>query len=838
MKTFHHIITALLVLNVMLLQAQPKKKILPEDYNTWSELKDKKMAPNGKWISFTMDYRVGTDTLLLQHTTTGKRHKFPKGKRAEFTPDSNWFLYSIDNVVVVMSLNGKTNDTILKVKKQAFDRANKTLAILTTEDTKLLLYKTERQKPQEIPNTKDFAFSSKGALALITDKGIELMLDIKSKAVPILLDSINSFNRLAWDESGNTLVFFKSSPKGETTIANYHLNKGKIQFLKEETMAQMKMEIQFSKPVLFDMTADRIFLYAKSTEKPTLTDDSLVEVWESATPLHYPAQKETEQIPYVSKLQLWDLKNNRLKKIVSDTIPKIRLLPDRNYVLTYNPNQQGYLNLVYPLADYYLLNLQTASKKLLLPSQSTAAGLLAPSPKGPYIGYFNDRGWNICNYKTAVNRLIFDKASVEKEEEEEKYKSTSPGWTDDGKYMVLFIGLDIWLVSPDGTQKKRITNGKETGIKFRPANEIHKSTGAFLNEEIGTKYFNLSEGFLLQGSLPDKTTRIYKWTPAKGLILLYKDKAKISICCKSANGQSILIERQTVKAPPSLWLIDSSTKKAVLQYESNSHYKKYEIPRAKLLSYKNGSGKDLNAVLHYPTGYEEGKNYPMIVYIYELLSQHLYSYNLPSLYEATGFAVANYTNDGYFVLMPDITYTIGDPGTSAAACVLKAVDVALQTTTIDKKRLGLIGHSYGGHEASLIITKTPIFAAAVAGAASTNMISDYLSLNDVTLGNKFWKFESHQYRMGTSPFDSWETYIKNSPVMNAEKISTPLLSWHGKADGTVDWRQSVELHLALKRLKKTNTLLAYPSEGHILANPDAQFDLTSHIKKWFDQYLK
>jgi dipeptidyl aminopeptidase/acylaminoacyl peptidase len=838
MKTLHFKITAVLILAVFFLQAQSKKKILPEEYTKWSELKDEKMAPDGKWIAFVVDYTVGTDTLFLQHVATGKRRKFPKGNQAVFTPDSNWFLYSIDNALAVHNLKDKTTIRVQNVKKHAFNKANGILAILTANDSKLLLYKTKEKKPQEIPNTKDFAFSSSGALAFLTYKGVTLIQDTKSPAITILEDTESSFSGLTWDDSGSSLVFFKTASNGTTTAVSYHSTTGKMQFLEKEAIAQMKVELQSSKPVLFDPVAQRIFLYAKSTQKPALTDDTLVEVWEAATPLHYPAQKETERIPYVPKLHIWDLKDNSLKKMVSDTVPKIRLLPNRKYALAYNPNKAGNLHLENPVADYYLLDLQTGSTKLLLPSQCTAAGLLAPSPKDSYIGYFDDSGWNIYNYKTAVHRLIFDKASVEKEEEDEKYKSTSPGWTQDGKYMILYIGLDIWLISPDGTQKKRITNGKETGIKFRPANEIHKSDRPFLNEEIGTKYFNLSEGLILQASLPNKTTSIYKWTPAKGLILLYKDKAKVSVCCKSANGQSILIERQTATVPPSLWLIDSSTKKAVLQYQSNSHYKKYEMPRVKLLSYKNGNGKNLNAVLHYPTGYEEGKKYPMIVYIYELLSQHLYSYNSPSLWQTTGFAPANYTNDGYFVLLPDITYTIRDPGTSAADCVLKAVDVALQTATIDNKRIGLIGHSYGGHETSLILTKTPIFAAAVAGAASTNMISDYLSLNDITLGNKFWKFESHQYRMGISPFDNWEAYIKNSPVMNAEKITTPLLSWTGKADGTVDWRQSVELHLALKRLKKKNTLLVYPNEGHILNNLEAQFDLTSRIKKWFDTYLK
>lgn len=820
------------------IQAQAKGKIPVEDYNKWGELKAEKMALDGKWISYKMDYAVGTDTLFLQKVATGERQKFPNGVQAEFTADSNWFLYAVDTYLFVLNLKNNTNDRIQNVKKYADNKATGTLAILKADDSRLLLYKSNGQKTREIPNVKDFAFSSSGTLALVTDKGIEVLKHTNDASITILKDNESGFSRLTWHDSGKILVFFKTASSGKTTAVCYHLNTGKIQFLEEEVMEQMKVALQSSKPMSFAPETDRVFLYTKSTEKPTLVDDALVEVWDAATPFHYPEQKGLEKKPYTPQLQIWDLKDNQLKKIISDSLPDLKLLPDRKYALLYNQNKTGHLHLENPVTDYYLVHLQTGTIKLFLKSQSTASGLLIPSPIDFYIGYYDEIGWNIYNYKTNLNTLLFDKAWIDKEEENEKYKSTSPGWTDDNKYMILYIGLDIWLVSPDGKEKKRITNGKETGIKFRLANEIYKSNRQILNEEIGAKSFKLSEGLILQGVRPDKTTSIYKWTPSNGLILLHKSQAKVFVRSKSANGNSILIDQQTATTPPSLWLLDSHIKKAVLQYQSNTQYKKHALPRTKLLSYKNEKGKELNAILHYPVGYDESKKYPMIVYIYELLSPNLYSYNNPSLYNTEGFPLANYTNDGYFVLLPDITYTIGDPGTSAVDCVLKAVNTALLTANIDKKRMGLIGHSYGGHETSLIITKTPIFAAAVAGAASTNMISDYLRLNEVTQENKFWKFEVHQYRMGVPPFGNWEAYMKNSPVMNAEKIETPLLSWTGKSDGTVDWRQSVELHLALKRLKKTNTLLVYPNEGHILNNLEAQFDLTTHIKKWFDKYLK
>ena len=74
--------------------------------------------------------------------------------------------------------------------------------------------------------------------------------------------------------------------------------------------------------------------------------------------------------------------------------------------------------------------------------------------------------------------------------------------------------------------------------------------------------------------------------------------------------------------------------------------------------------------------------------------------------------------------------------------------------------------------------------------------------------------------------------------LNVKNIDTPLLSWAGKNDMEVDYKQAVQLHLALRRLSKRNVLLLYPSDGHIITGEKAQFDLIDRTKNWFDHFLK
>ena len=63
-----------------------------------------------------------------------------------------------------------------------------------------------------------------------------------------------------------------------------------------------------------------------------------------------------------------------------------------------------------------------------------------------------------------------------------------------------------------------------------------------------------------------------------------------------------------------------------------------------------------------------------------------------------------------------------------ADCVTAAVRQVLKREDIDPARLGLIGHSWGAYQTAYIITQTPLFAAAVAGAPLTDMISMYNSI--------------------------------------------------------------------------------------------------------------
>ena len=188
-------------------------------------------------------------------------------------------------------------------------------------------------------------------------------------------------------------------------------------------------------------------------------------------------------------------------------------------------------------------------------------------------------------------------------------------------------------------------------------------------------------------------------------------------------------------------------------------------------------------------------------------------------------------------MQPDIVYEYGNPGFSATDCVVAATLKAVEAASIDKKRLGLIGHSFGGYETNFIITQTDLFAAAVGSAGLTDFTSHYLSEYEGGKPN-IWRFENQQMRMKVSLFEDYKGYWNNSVISHVSNIRTPLFTYTGMKDNNVPANQSYELYHAMRRLHKEHIFLVYPNETHNLIQPEHQLDISKRLTEWFGYYLK
>jgi len=306
---------------------------------------------------------------------------------------------------------------------------------------------------------------------------------------------------------------------------------------------------------------------------------------------------------------------------------------------------------------------------------------------------------------------------------------------------------------------------------------------------------------------------------------------------KAKDADRYLLTRQTIVEFPDYWVVDGATGDSRRVTDANPQQAEYAwTPGRVLIDYEDSRGHELQATLTLPAGYEEGRRYPMVVYFYEKMSQRHHEYSQP-VYDDRPHMSA-YASNGYLVLMPDIIYDDGRPGTSALDDVTAAVQEVIDLGYADADRVGLQGHSWGGYESSFIVTQTDMFAAVVTGAPLTNLVSMHNILYKSSGGPNAPLIQFGQDRMAASPWDDLEAYVRESPVHNAKGITTPFLILHGTEDGAVDWNQGLEFYITAKRLGKEVVLLSYPDEPHHLAKEENQKDFQIRMKQYFDHYLK
>ncbi|MGA7364610.1 MAG: prolyl oligopeptidase family serine peptidase [Candidatus Sulfotelmatobacter sp.] len=194
---------------------------------------------------------------------------------------------------------------------------------------------------------------------------------------------------------------------------------------------------------------------------------------------------------------------------------------------------------------------------------------------------------------------------------------------------------------------------------------------------------------------------------------------------------------------------------------------------------------------------------------------------------------------GYFALCPNPRGSYGqgelftqgnvkDFGGGDFRDIMAGVDAISKQYPIDRKRIGIRGHSYGGYMTMWAETQTHGFAAAVAGAGLSDWLS-YYGLNDIDE----WMIPF----FGASVYDDPAVYAKSDPMHFVTAVKTPTLILVGDRDGEVPMEQSVEWWHALTTLHVPTKLVVYPDEGHAFIRPADAHDYSLRTLEWFEEWF-
>ena len=255
-----------------------------------------------------------------------------------------------------------------------------------------------------------------------------------------------------------------------------------------------------------------------------------------------------------------------------------------------------------------------------------------------------------------------------------------------------------------------------------------------------------------------------------------------------------------------------------------------------LYSWKAPDGQELQGLLVKPDDFDPNKSYPMIVNFYERNSDRLHRHRAPAFNRST-IEYPFYASRGYVIFNPDVPYRIGYPGASAYDAVVSGTEALIEEGFIDKDRIGIQGHSWGGYQIAYILTKTDLFRCAEAGAPVVNMTSAYGGIRWGSGLSRIFQYEHTQSRIGGTLWDKLDLYMENSPLFMLENMTTPVLILHNDHDGEVPWYQGIEYFVALRRLNKKAWLLNYNDEPHWPVKLQNRQDFQGRMSEFFDHYL-
>ncbi|WP_185146673.1 prolyl oligopeptidase family serine peptidase [Chryseobacterium sp.] len=291
---------------------------------------------------------------------------------------------------------------------------------------------------------------------------------------------------------------------------------------------------------------------------------------------------------------------------------------------------------------------------------------------------------------------------------------------------------------------------------------------------------------------------------------------------------------------PQVIAVHPKTQKTRVVYQNPNQDVTAGTVRQEVITYSNAHGVPLKGLLYYPAGFDSRKTYPMVVHIYQIQSGSQNRYTVPGEMRSEGFDLKALLAKGYFVYLPDIrTGGTEGPGLSALNCVNSALDAIANRAYIDRKRVGLVGHSHGGYETSFIATHSTRFAAYIAGSGPSDIIRSYYTFSYNYFRPYYWQYENGQMDVKMPFADNKALYYANSPVQHAEKASAPILLWAGKKDRNVDWDQVMEFYIALRRYQKEVIALFYPEKGHDVGDSTPEMkDLNIRVLDWWDYFLK
>jgi dipeptidyl aminopeptidase/acylaminoacyl peptidase len=495
-------------------------------------------------------------------------------------------------------------------------------------------------------------------------------------------------------------------------------------------------------------------------------------------------------------------------------------------------------NAVTPLASLWVLDPETLSEKKLASDRSYSVAGFELSPDGKWIGFNASSSAryerNITEERMYADLYLLEVATgtIERLTDNDEVGEGGGSFSPDSKW--------IAFSAPDDMTRYTMTENRvylrETAARGQP----FKKLGSSYDGGVGVDFWSADGKTIYFNDGIKVTNQLFALDVAKNEVRqLTQERGTVRVSRDDDTG-AILIDYADPKTPPTVFSVAGlnrvADRKAWIQLvDASPEVKGIALGEEVEVNWTSTDGKTVGGVLVYPVGYEKGKRYPLIVAIHGgPAAADLLGFN-------GGYGAQVYAGAGYAVLKPNYrgstnygnahrTAIVGDYFTLGFDDIMTGVDHLIAEGIVDGDRMGALGWSAGGHWSNWILTHTDRFKAISSGAGTMNWISMYAQ-SDVQRNRQFYIGDDFLY-------DNFEPYWDQSPLKYIKNAKTPTMIHVVEGDPRVPSPQSVELHMALKKLNVPTELFMYPGRSHGIPDPRNRLVKSVAEMAWMDHYVR
>jgi len=837
-----------------------------DDTDQWRSISGQKLSANGRYVGYALFPQDADGLVILRDLSTGAEIREPAGLRPPppapdperegppthrtsviaFSSDARFAAFTTfprkgvekgkpGFVLAELAASKLTRVENVKSYQLPGEATTVVAFLLDDKDKTLIVHRLADSVQKSITGVTDYSVSKNGiSVIYATADGVMAINTAGWDAAPLALVSAKGkYSKFTWDEKQNQLAFLsadtvflwdrKPSP-ARAAVTNNGLamkitDRGNLNFSRDG--ARLFFPIAYEKPAI------------PKEDGPKVNFD----LWHWKDDAIQPMQKiraaqernrSYRAVLHIADSKVVQLSGIDLPEITTNENGLVAIGNDDRLYRTESDHEDV------RFVDHYLVNTLTGERKLLGKRRHSNYSW---SPDGRYGIRFDSKDWLCLNVATGVEANLtrgINVAFVNEDYDSPGHPGSygAPTWTRDGKAILVADRYDIWQVSPDGRLAKNLTDGagRKRSIQFRVVRPEAEERQDGLDS---------TKPLLLRAeSLETRETGFFVDTvdgSAEPRQLIWSNR-NYAAPIKAKSADVFLLTASTFREFPDLLVTNSSMSSFNKISDANPQMAGFFWGTSELLAFRSTDGKQMKAAVYKPEGFDPSRKYPVMVYIYERLSQNVNTFNEPRPTNSINIPI--YVSNGYIVITPDIAYREGYPGDSAMSCVIPAVQKLMDQGYVDEKRVAIQGHSWGGYQIAYMLTRTNMFRAAEAGAVVVNMFSAYNGIRWGPGRSRQFQYERTQSRIGGTPWQYPLRFIDNSPLFRIEQIQTPVLTMHNDADDAVPWYQGIEFYLSMRRLNKEIYLFNYNGEPHNLRIRANQRHFSARMFEFFEYHLK